>query len=86
MTVRGRDMTDKKKVALLILEGDPKRFDKLKPGFPKGTEIVTVDTKDEARALLPQRPEIDFIGTTTSAGLGVFKRELGIAKMEGREL
>lgn len=78
-------MTDKKQVAVFILEGDPQRFAQFLVGLPLGTEVVEVETKDEARALLAKRSDITFIGTSTHTGNGIFRRDLGIAKMEGRE-
>lgn len=73
------------KVALLILEGDPNRYDSFQAGIPSGTEILTVETKAEAETLLDERADISLVGTTTVSGAGVFSRALGIAKMNGRE-
>ncbi|KKR54676.1 MAG: hypothetical protein UT91_C0011G0041 [Parcubacteria group bacterium GW2011_GWA2_40_23] len=77
-------MPRKRPIALFILEGKSDRFDALRAAIPTPIEVLTVDTRLEAKVQLIRQPEIAFIGVATRDGFGIFVREFGILRLDGK--
>jgi len=77
-------MPGRKQVALFVLEGQADRFDAIRAAIPTPIEVLTVDTRLEAKVLLIRQPEIAFIGVATRDGYGIFVREFGILRLDGK--